>query len=599
LDSALVVVKGIALTVLAFGLMIFVHELGHFLAAKLIGVRVDRFSFGMGPRLAGRKWGDTDYMISAVPIGGYVKMAGGDEGEEATGAPDEFVSKPPSRRALVLVAGPLFSVLFGIPLAMGMFVLGRETFSSQVSYVALNSPAWDAGVRYGDRITALGSYPVTTFEELRQAVVRCGPNLFLDLVVERGGETHTLSIWHAKRQPLGVFCQFINTPVQVREVDRDAPAAEAGIRPGDVIESLEGKPVRDWADFRRRVLPHPGRPLQIALRRNGHPLTVTATPKAMEQPDPGFTVHLPREVGLVRKGFPADGKLREGDRIVGVNGTAVTHWWEIETAVAEGPANVKLAIERGREKLMVELQRGEGLRLADSLGIAPRPVFIVASIHQQTDPPLTIGDEIIKIGSVDTDEALAKELLYEVPEDILALLAKAGKVTVRRGAETFTVAFEPTVCQVGLLGIRPTWGTITHKKSLFGSVVPAIKETLSMSTFVYVVLKRLVQGGVSPSDLMGPVGIGQHMYLAATSDIPNFLWLVHLITVNIGVFNLIPIPPLDGGRLVMLAYEKVRGKQPSRRVMEAIMIAGIGIVVMIFLFATFNDLTRLFPRLFP
>ena len=169
MDSFFLTLRGIVLTVLAFGLMVFVHELGHFLAAKLIGVRVDRFSFGMGPKLAGRRWGATEYMVSAVPIGGYAKLAGGDEGEEATGAPDEYVSKPPGQRAMLLLAGPFFSVLFGVPLAMGMFLIGRQTELARVSHVMVGSPAWDAGVKYGDFIKSLDSQATKTFDQYGQS----------------------------------------------------------------------------------------------------------------------------------------------------------------------------------------------------------------------------------------------------------------------------------------------------------------------------------------------------------------------------------------------------------------------------------------------
>lgn len=590
--AVFVVVKGVVLTIIAFGLMVFVHELGHFLAAKLIGVRVDCFSFGFGPKLLARTWRKTEYCLSAVPLGGYVKMAGGDEGEEATGAADEFVSKTPGQRTLVLVAGPLFSVLFGIPLAMGMFLVGRETPGSHVSYVAIGSPAWDAGVKQGDRVVGLGLNSIASFEELKQAVAETAPDEPLDLRVERGGKEIVLHITRPKGKPLGVICTYLHTTI--KEIEADTPAAASDLRPGDKVLAVNGKPLRGWFDFRRHVLPNPDRPVTLDVERQGQTLQLTLTPKAVERPDPGFTVKLPTTVGFVRKGFPADGKLREGDVILRVNGKPVGDWWTLEDAAAEGPAELALAVQRGEEKLTVTVTREAGLMLTDTLGIAPTPVYIVTSVHAQTEPTLEVGDTIVKAGKNDLAEVIPQQGLYTPLDDVLVFLANAGEVTVRRGAEEFVVPLTPATRQVGQLGVVPTATEVIQKTSLLGSIVPALERTANISTFAFKVIAKLFQRDVPLSDLMGPVGIAQVTYLSATRGWADLLWLIHLITVNIGVFNLLPVPPLDGGRIVMLGYEKLRGKRPSRRIQEAILMAGLALVVVIFLVATFNDFRRLF-----
>ncbi|MBM4042859.1 MAG: RIP metalloprotease RseP [Planctomycetes bacterium] len=642
--SALLVAQGIVLTILAFGLMIFVHELGHFLAAKLIRVRVDVFSFGFGPRLFGHKWGDTDYMVSAIPLGGYVKMAGGDEGEEAKGAPDEFVSKSPGQRTLVLVAGPLFSILFGIPLAMAMLIVGRDTPGSTVSYVAVGSPAWDAGVKYGDRITSLGSRPVATFEGLRQAIHECPYGEPLELVVEREGRNVTLSVTRPKGKLLGVHCTFPLTTV--RRAEPDTPAAAAGLRKGDVVLEVNRQPVKSWLDFRRAILPNPDRSVELTIERGGERLAVPATPQGRDAPDPGFTIRLPAEVGFVRKGFPADGKLQVGDRITAVNGNPVEGWWDIEDAVLRGPSAVTLGVLRGKDRILVppsgdaaqlaealatamrglakqeltvRLTREEGEFLVDSLGIAPRPAYEVVGIHRQAEPPLQPGDLVVAANGLDLAEAIPEQAVYMPLEEAVGILGSETKdvrlTVLRRHAdgpprpqltlnglawevgaaeEELAVTVKPGTRKLGHLGVERSIIEVRQKETFFGSFVPAIERTIDISTFAFRVIGRLFQRDVPLSDIMGPLGIVQVTYGAATRGWADLFWLIHLITVNIGVFNLLPLPPLDGGRVVMVAYEKVRGKRPSRKVQEAIILAGFAFVVVIFLVATFNDLTRLF-----
>jgi len=591
--------RGIILTILAFGLMVFFHELGHFLAAKLMGVRVEVFAFGFGKKLFGRAWGNTEYKICAIPIGGYVKMAGGDEGEESKGAPDEFVSKTPGQRGVILLAGPVFSVLLGVPMALLMLVAGRDYPVSRVAVIQLGGPAWTAGIQHGDLITSIDGEPVETDEDVRLVTTTCPKDTPIPVTVDRRGETVTLSATIPEGKYLGIDCRLPTTTV--RKVRAGSPAADAGIQPGDTITHVNGQRLHGWNDFRGHILPNADKSITLTLEGDSRTSpadgkretrTVNATPTPEDMKRAGFTVHFPTTVGLIRPGTPAAQQLKGGDHITAVNGQAVATWQQVEDAVAASAPEVALTVERDGKTTDVSLQRSPSVRVTDSLGIAPELVLVVSAVDQPTTPALLPGDVIVKVKGKDTHTEL-RASLYTPKDDLLISLGTLSPVTVLRGEEEIEIAFEAMEYQVGLIGVETRPEAIYRKLGLFEAVGPAFKKTYSMFTLSVTLVGKLVSGAFPFDKLMGPVGIIQHTYTSARDGMAELFYLVHLITVSIGVFNLIPIPPLDGGRIVMVIYEKIRGKAPSRKFQEILILSGVGLVLIIFVTATFNDIRRM------
>src|SRR5205807_2195966 len=183
---------------IVLGIMILVHEWGHFMAAKLFGVRVEIFSLGFGPRLWGRRRGPTDYRISALPLGGYVKMAGDNPTEERKGDPDEFLSKPRWQRAIIAVAGPTMNIVMAIVLFAGIFIfVGIPTPGylnrPVVDEVGLGMPAEKAGLRPGDELLALNDEPLRTWPEFVEGVRHSGGRP-IRLLVRHNGREEQLQI---------------------------------------------------------------------------------------------------------------------------------------------------------------------------------------------------------------------------------------------------------------------------------------------------------------------------------------------------------------------------------------------------------------------
>src|SRR5271166_3836036 len=236
--------------VVVLGIMILVHELGHFAAAKWFGVRVDVFSIGFGKRLTGFRRGDTDYRIIALPLGGYVKMAGDNPLESRSGAPDEFMSHPRWQRFVIAIAGPAMNIILAVAILTGVFMVHYEhpLFLDQpavVGWVLENSPAAKAGVEQGDRIVRIDGAQNPTWEDVMLKAM-IGSKQPLDVAVQRGNQIIEKQIQPQtdSTEQYGAIGWLPDQPIIVTELEPDMPAAKAGLKLGDDIVAVNGIPMR-------------------------------------------------------------------------------------------------------------------------------------------------------------------------------------------------------------------------------------------------------------------------------------------------------------------------------------------------------------------
>lgn len=282
-------------TIVAFiaviGVLVFIHEAGHFLMAKFFKVRVDTFSLGFGPRLWGFKRGETDYRVSAIPLGGYVKMLGEnpDEMEDARGLPDALGSKPKWQRFLIFVAGPGMNILLAIalPAALYMFSYSVPAYLNEparVGFVAFNSPAEKAGIRAGDLIVEYAGIENPIWAKVED-MTKLSPRQSVPIVVERQGQrvvtTMRLESHIQSDESLGVSGIIPDLPTaytKVMEVESGKPAAQAGLRPGDEIVAVNDVPVKNFPEFQAIVGLNAGRELKFTVVRKGETFEVNITP---------------------------------------------------------------------------------------------------------------------------------------------------------------------------------------------------------------------------------------------------------------------------------------------------------------------------------
>jgi regulator of sigma E protease len=422
--------------VVVLGIIIFVHEFGHLITAKAFGMRVFVFSFGFGKRLFGFQWGDTDCRVSAIPLGGYVKLEGEpddnlSEDTAARGDGRDFTSRPRWQRFLVYLAGPAMNAALTISVLSGFYMVGFAVDASR-----------------------------------------------------------------------------FDRPI-IGAVDASSPAEKAGIVPGDEILSIDGKPLASWEEAQYHILLRPEAELKLQLRGLGGEREVTLRSEATTVERIGsIGVHPLVRVGEVLKDQPAAAAgLQADDAILSIDGKALRSFSEIPPIVG-GAAGRELPFKLLRDGQLLEL----GITPKDS-GSGPR------------------------------------------------------------------------------VGIAPK--TVVKKFGPAGAVAEAARWSWDMTTQTFDVIGRLVTGRISPKTMMGPLGIAQASGDAARGGAASLLFLVAVISLQVGILNLFPLAPLDGGHLAILAIEGVARRDMSPMVKGWIMNAGAAVIFLLIGLVLYSDISKM------
>ena len=418
------------------GVLVFVHELGHFVVARRLGVRVLTFSLGFGPKIINVKRGDTDYCVSVIPLGGYVKMAGESLGEARSGGDDEFMSKTKWERFLILIAGPAMNLILAVLVMWGVLYQGAEV------------PAYE------------------------------------------------------------------QEPPVVGRVVEDSPAEQAGIRPGEQIVSVAGRAVETWDDLFVAVMPRADREIPVVVRDGlGRERTLDVVPAARteyEMGDLGVGPAMRPQIINVAPGDPADrAGLQVGDVIVAIDGADVAGGDFVDRISTSAGTPLAFTVQRG--------DRTEQVRVT----------------------PEMQGDRAM-IG----------------------------------------VGFSPYELRV-------------MEPGFFEALSMSLERNYEWSGLIFQTLAGLLTAETSPRQLVGPVGIAQLSGGAAQVGWVALFSLMAMISLNLGILNLLPIPILDGGHIFIMAMEGVSRRDFSMRVKERMLLAGFVVLMMLMVTVIYNDLTRI------
>ncbi|MDH3974815.1 MAG: RIP metalloprotease RseP [Deltaproteobacteria bacterium] len=303
--------------ILVLGLLILVHELGHFLVAKKLDVKVEKFSIGFGPKLFAFTRGETEYMVSAFPLGGYVKMKGEEPGEALENDPREFASKPVGQRMAIIIAGPLMNLILTFLLLPLVFMMGVNIPAYlkeevQIGWVMDDSPAMDAGIEPGDIIRKIDGEEVATWEKAI-TIITSSPGNKLSVDIVRNGLPRRVDLVPHTQKNNGAGYAGILHPMEARaaEISPGLPAEKAGFVKGDLITAINGRQVRHWIEMSNIIQELGEKEAIISLARDGKSLELKLKP-VIDEASKRAIIGISRseQMRMVKYGF--SGAIKEG-----------------------------------------------------------------------------------------------------------------------------------------------------------------------------------------------------------------------------------------------------------------------------------------------
>lgn len=552
--------------IILLGLLIFVHELGHFLVAKYYKVRVEVFSLGFGKKLFSFRRGDTEYVIAALPLGGYVKMYGDDPSAEISEADrrGSFLHKPVGQRIAIVLAGPLMNLLFAFVLYTAIAMMGERAIFPGVGDIDGKSMAATVGFQSGDTLLEVVKSDGTVVKPLTwnefEAPIQDSPEQKITIKVQRAaGE---IAVFEAtpkfvpnpfvlgwKREVGGIDgLTFMSRASSIAVISSETAAAKAGLKTGDTITKVGETPIRRWRELLSSAETFANLPeLKITVQRGllESFLDEDFQPQTLE-----FTVAVP---------LGAKGKTGlEAMRAIGF----------------DDPELYLASVEKGSPAEKAGLKPGDRLQAI-------------------SETPMTNFEQVIAtIRTYNGEKPLKFDVLRDLKPVTIEVVPNVKKRMNNMGQEESR--FE--------VGIRPMMIDDTPQtvEKVAGGVIQAIERgairSAEMSGAVVMGFVRLFQGEVSSKNIGGFLSIGQMAKRSWGMGLSEFFLAMAVISINLFVLNLLPVPVLDGGHLVFYTIEAIRGAPLSMQKMEIAQRVGAALLVGLMVFALFNDVTRIFFR---
>ena len=546
LSSTWGVISSLFPFIVLLGVLVFIHELGHFMVARFCGVRVEVFSLGFGKKLFKWKKGDTVYCLSLFPLGGYVKMFGHEYGKEIAkeDQPVSFLHKKLWQRTAIVLAGPLMNFFLAVFIfAVLNMVSGDKKIHPVIGELESSSPVAQAGLKEGDKIISIDDHPVKSTQEVKEIIFNKA-NAVLNIKIQAPSEeTYTRKVPSIKKQTNGKWgflekggviegLNFFTPAPIVGVIDPKSFAAQAGLKTFDKVLSINGKKINNRKEL-FHLLSHPISsevPWKLEIERKGKEVKqLTLNPPKEYHSSPDIEA-----LGLVRtdlfiadlkKGGAADrAGLKKGDFIFKLNGKRLPSW-----------------------KVLVEQIRN----------------------FDETKDPLKV--EVKREGEIKT---------FSVTPEMKKQIVAGG---VEKKYYMLGIITQPYMIPAGGIYVEKT-------KNPFKALIIGVNKTFHWCTIVAVYIKKIISGEVSRRTLGGAISIGRVAYDSYSYGFEYFFKIMAILSVQLFLLNILPIPVFDGGHLLFYVIEFFNGAPLSMKKM--IIAHQIGFLFLLFLliFTTFNDL---------
>lgn len=539
------------------GVLVTVHELGHFLVAKACGVKVLKFSIGFGPRIFGFTRGETEYRVAWIPLGGYVKMAGELPHDEVSpeDAKRSFLAQPPWKRAAIVVAGPAFNLIFPVIAYFFVNLGAQEVISTRIGYVDPDKAAAMAGLKPGDRVKSINGTPVQAFSEIKDALTGVFDRP-IPVVVERDGKTFEVQLTPRKQvdsDPVekverGLIGIMPEPRAAIVGIPSGSAAEAAGVQTFDRIAKIGDQVVRDELELAAVVAAIPvGEKLQLTLLRSGVtesggakfviPTVVNA--EVERAPGEGFAAVGGAELGdlyvwAVGADTPAErAGIKRGDRLVSMDEKPLRSWQFVAAELQNlDTKQFKLTWRSGTEEKQAQIAQAK-IKVTDEL----KTEYEILDLGVQARP------------------------VFSGRSDVLAAGPTSERITLHVGPKD---AFLASV-----------------------KIVPAITRKIA------IVIGKLFTGDVAFSTVGGPVTLYMVASKSAEAGLDSFMQSMAILSINLGLMNLLPIPVLDGFALLAAIWEGIRRRPIPIRAREYANMVGLAMLAILMVMVLKNDITRL------
>jgi regulator of sigma E protease len=593
---------------LGIGLVIFVHESGHFVAARLCRVRVDVFSLGFGPRIFGWRRRGTQYQLALVPLGGYVKMAGEEPSESGRApAPDELPSKSVAQRFFIYSGGVLANVAFGLVVFPIILALGVPFPEPLLGPSTPGSPAWFARLPEGTRVLSVNGNEVFGFLSIPNEVALGSPEGCTLEILEPGArEPRRVRLKPVYAEDPGVYSIGVNPAVDPSGeivVDDSSKAADAGLRSGDHLVRVEGGIEGLTHEEQLAMAMQHGDPVRARFEHEGRELDVELTSepsKSVALVILGVAPLVNQVVGVRDSDLTRPLGLEKDDRIIAIDAYPILREFDILRALLRGDGVRKMTIDRAGRRLELATPRIAGSQVAafaSDIGVVPDMQGTRIAVNADSaaaDAGLRDGDRVVKID----DKPIAS---YKPDIKNAAEAARGGRgleITAERVDASGAVAelkctvapraWKPPIYGLGLQAAQYIYKAHGPSQALRVGIASSWKF-LEES---WRTLEHIVKGQVSGTNIGGIITIGVVSHSWASVGLTKLFFFLCMLSMNLAFLNVLPIPVLDGGHLFFLLIEKVKGSPVSERVLGYSQMVGIVLIVSLMVYVTFNDIKR-------